>query len=69
MPYGLRIVQLKRALRGLAFARGSLLTLRAEGRREVGGFPLDQLARELDALAADAVERLRELRQRLTGSE
>lgn len=69
LPFGLRIVQLKRALRGLAFARGAVLGLRAEGRDAIGGRSLRRLGRAIDEISEAAIDRLRDLRSGLAGAE
>jgi hypothetical protein len=56
--YGLCVVQIKRALRGAAFARGALFLLRPA----VPGEPLDELHRTLAQLEKDIFQELSRLR-------
>jgi hypothetical protein len=56
--YGLRVVQLKRALRGAAFARGALFPLRSALSKE----QFDELHRTLQQMETDIVSELGKLR-------
>ena len=56
--YGLRIVQLKRALRGAAFARGALFPLRSTMSEE----QFDELFRTLEQMETDIVSELGKVR-------
>ena len=57
---GLCVVQLKRALRGAAFAIGALFPLRADGRIDQGTF--DELYKTLEELQSDIYDELRRKR-------
>jgi hypothetical protein len=61
---GLSIVQLKRAMRGAAYALGSLVPLRAEGNLDDSTF--DQLHSEFQTLQDDIFAELSRFRKRLT---
>ncbi|HVY61121.1 MAG TPA: hypothetical protein VHF22_05675 [Planctomycetota bacterium] len=60
---GLRLARLKRALRGFAFAAGSLHEPRVAGVREIGGVPLKKIASEIESLSRETLERIREPRR------
>jgi hypothetical protein len=62
---GLSVVQLKRALRGAAFARGALINLRAAGSLDQSAF--DELHDTIESLETDMYGELSRLRQRRTG--
>jgi hypothetical protein len=57
---GLSVVQLKRALRGAAFAHGAIFPLRVEGLLDDRVF--DQLRRELEELETEILAELARLR-------
>ena len=63
--YGLRIVQLKRALRGAAFARGALFPLRSTMSAE----QFDELFRTLEQMETDIVSELGKVRSEHRGDE
>jgi hypothetical protein len=58
--YGLRVTQMKRALRGAAFARGALLSLRAAATAE----QFDEVYRTLKQLEQDIFQETAQLRSR-----
>jgi hypothetical protein len=58
---GLNLTQFKRALRGAAFARGALVSLRYEGAIDDNVF--DDLRGQLEQLEAEIVGRLDDLRR------
>ncbi|MGP0062223.1 MAG: hypothetical protein ACLQGP_01305 [Isosphaeraceae bacterium] len=62
---GLRVVQLKRALRGAAFARGALLPLRSTIISE----PFDELFRTLQRMETDLVSELGKVRSEYGGDD
>ncbi|MHB8900189.1 MAG: hypothetical protein ACYC6Y_15680 [Thermoguttaceae bacterium] len=57
---GLSVVQLKRAMRGAAFALGALFALRAEGGLPEAAFA--EIHDTVESLQADILEELRRLR-------
>ncbi len=63
LDYGLRVVQLKRALRGAAFAKGALFPLRST----VGAATLDELFQTLKQMEADMISELGKLRSEHRG--
>jgi hypothetical protein len=63
--YGLRVVQLKRALRGTAFARGVLFPLRATISEE----QFDELFRTLQRMETDIVSELGKVRSEHPGDD
>ncbi len=63
--YGLRVVQLKRALRGAAFARGALFPLRSNMSAE----QFEELFRTLQQMEADIVSELGKLRREHRGDD
>jgi hypothetical protein len=63
--YGLRVTQLKRALRGAAFARGAIFSLRPAVTAE----PVDDLRRALEQLEQDIFRELGRLRPEYQGGE
>ena len=63
--YGLRVVQLKRALRGAAFARGALFPLRSTLSAE----QFDELFRTLQQMEADMVSELGKVRSEHRGDD
>jgi hypothetical protein len=62
---GLRVVQLKRALRGAAFARGALFSLRPAVSAEQG----EEFQRRLDKLGQDILHELTRARSELRGED
>jgi hypothetical protein len=60
LDFGLNVVQLKRALRGAAFALGTLIPLRAEGILDDTVFA--ELRDTIKSLEADILDELRRLR-------
>lgn len=60
---GLNVVQLKRALRGAAFARGSLFPLHSEGILDDAVFA--ELRATIQSLQADILDELRQVRERM----
>ena len=63
--YGLRVVQLKRALRGAAFARGALFPLRSTMVQE----QFDELFRTLKQMETDIVSELGKVRFEQRGDD
>ncbi len=63
--YGLRVVQLKRALRGAAFARGALFPLRSTMSAE----QFDELFRTLQQMETDIVSELGKVRSEHHGDD
>jgi hypothetical protein len=63
--YGLRVVQLKRALRGAAFARGALFPLRSSMSAE----QFDELFRTLQQMETDIVSELGKVRSEHRGDD
>ena len=63
--YGLRVVQLKRALRGAAFARGALFPLRSTMSAE----QFDELFRTLQQMETDIVSELGKVRSDYQGDD
>jgi hypothetical protein len=63
--YGLRVVQLKRALRGAAFARGALFPLRSTLSAE----QFDELFRAVQQMETDIVSELGKVRSEYQGSD
>ncbi len=64
IDYGLSIVQLKRALRGAAYALGSLLPLRTGGVLDQATF--EELHKTIEALQTDIFAELTRYRERFT---
>jgi hypothetical protein len=62
---GLAVVQLKRALRGAAFAIGALFPLRPEGTLDEPTF--EELRQTIQTLQTDIFAELSRVRQRLVG--
>ena len=62
---GLSVLQMKRALRGAAFARGALFNLRAAGSLDPSAF--DELHDTIEGLETDMYAELTRLRQRHAG--
>jgi hypothetical protein len=65
--WGLAIVQLKRSLRGAAFALGALFSLRSEGTLEQAEF--DELRATIRGIQSDVFAELRQVRERFRGEE
>jgi hypothetical protein len=63
--YGLRVVQLKRALRGAAFARGALFPLRSS----ISAEQFDELFRVLEQMETDIVSELGKVRSEHRGDD
>ncbi len=63
LDFGLRVVQLKRALRGAAFAKGALFPLRST----VGAEQSDELFRTLKQMETDILSALGRLRSEHSG--
>jgi hypothetical protein len=63
LDYGLRVVQLKRALRGAAFARGALFPLRST----ISAEQFDELFRTLEQMETDILSELGRLRSEHSG--
>ena len=63
--YGLRVVQLKRALRGAAFARGALFPLRST----ISAEQFDELFRTLQEMETDIVSELGKVRAERGGDD